>query len=84
MLSDIILKTVLDEEHKNEANNKEIFQMIMINDLMDLLERRQEQIFKEKTDLYGRFKSSKDEAFLEGYLECMQDVYYFFEDKKKE
>lgn len=53
-----------------------------LNDLFDLLERRQEQIFKEKTDMYGRFKSSKDEAFFEGYLECMQDVYDFFEDNK--
>lgn len=53
-----------------------------LNDLFDLLERRQEQIFKEKTNLYGRFKSSDDEAFFDGYLECMQDVYYFFEDNK--
>lgn len=58
-------------------------QEIITDKLMELLEKRQEQIFREKTDLYGRFKSSKDEAFLEGYLECMQDVYYFFEDKKR-
>lgn len=57
--------------------------MIMINDLMDLLERRQEQIFKEKTDKYARFKSSKDEAFWEGYAECMQDVYNFFEENER-
>ena len=56
----------------------------MTDELTELLEKRQYQIFKERTDLYGRFRSPKDEAFFEGYVECMQDVHYFFEDKKME
>ena len=59
-------------------------QEIMDNELSELLEKRQYQIFKERTDLYGRFRSPKDEAFFEGYIECMQDVHYFFKDKKME
>lgn len=58
-------------------------QEIITDELMELLERRQEQIFGEKTDMYSRFKSSKDEAFWEGFVECMKDVYDFFEDKKR-
>lgn len=55
----------------------------MSDELTAFLEKRQEQILDERTDEYGRFISSKDESFYYGYLECMQDIYYFFEDKER-
>lgn len=55
----------------------------MNDELTEFLEERQRQIFSKMTDMYGRFKSAKAEAFWEGYIECMQDVSNFFEDKER-
>lgn len=53
----------------------------MNNELTEFLEKRQKQIFHKMTNTYGRFKTSDGESFWEGYVECLQDVYNFFEDK---
>lgn len=55
----------------------------MIDKLTEFLEKRQEQILDEKTDMYNKFRSSADEAFYKGYVECMKDRYDFLKDKER-